>query len=61
MSDKCYPAELHGMSSAWLIVTASFPNMQPGEAVRRLVKPVVDRFQASLETFHFFFEPHLLL
>ena len=49
------------MTSAWLIVEASFPNLQPREVIRRLVKPVVDKFQTSLETFHFFFERQFLL
>lgn len=53
--------QIHTMPSAWLIVEALFPNLQPREAILTLVKPVVDRFQSSLETFHFFFEPNLLL
>ena len=49
------------MSSGWLIVEATFPSFKRREVIRRVVKPVVDKFQRQLETFHFFFEPHLLL
>lgn len=53
------------MPSTWLIVEASFANLDRMESrrevVRRLVKPAVDKFHESLETFHFFFESQFLL
>lgn len=49
------------MSNVWLIIEASFPNLRSRDIIRNFVKPVVDKFQESISTFHFFFEPHLLL
>ena len=49
------------MSNVWLIVEAIFPNLRSRDIIRNFVKPVVDKFQESISTFHFFFEPHLLL
>ena len=49
------------MPDTWLIVKASFPNLEARSIIRNFVEPIVDKFQNSLSTFHFFFEPHLLL
>jgi len=49
------------MTDSWLIVEANFPNLSPRSIIRDFVNPVIDEFENSLSTFHFFFEPHLLL
>lgn len=49
------------MTDVWLITTASLPNLDRHSIIRSLVKPVIDNFQDNLSTFHFFFEPYILL
>jgi hypothetical protein len=49
------------MSNTWLIVEASFPALDARNIIRTFVKPIIDHFENSIVTFHFFFEPHLLL
>ena len=49
------------MTDTWLIVEAGFPTLQSPDIMQKFVKPVIDHFDTSLTTFHFFFEPHLLL
>lgn len=49
------------MADSWLIVEANFPNLDPRSIIRDFVKPVIDKFESRTTTFHFFFEPHLLL
>jgi hypothetical protein len=49
------------MTDSWLIVEANFPDLNPRSIIRDFVKPVIDESETSLSTFHFFFEPHLLL
>jgi hypothetical protein len=48
-----------------LIAEAMLPNLGSREgrreAIREFVKPIMDRFQPNLQTFHFFFEPNALL
>jgi len=49
------------ITDSWLIVEANFPDLSPRSIIRDFVKPVIDECGNSLSTFHFFFEPHLLL
>jgi hypothetical protein len=49
------------MTDSWLIIEANFPELGPRSIIREFVKPVIDECENSLSTFHFFFEPHLLL
>ena len=48
------------MPDVWLIVEATFPNMQGRDIVRRFVRPIVGAFDGCFVTFHFFFEQFLL-
>ena len=49
------------MPDSWLIIEATFPNPDARSIITQFVKPVIDRFGRNLSTFHFFFEPYLLL
>jgi hypothetical protein len=49
------------MSDTWLIVEASFPNLDKRDIILIFVKPIIEEFQNDIHTFHFFFEPYLLL
>lgn len=49
------------MTDLWLIVQAEFPNVPTRKIIRDFVKPIIDKYDNKLTTFHFFFEPHLLL
>lgn len=49
------------MADSWLIVQADFPNIAPKNIIRDFVKPIIDKYENRLTTFHFFFEPYLLL
>jgi hypothetical protein len=49
------------MPDVWLIVEATFPNLQGRDIIRRFVKPIVDEFDGRFVTFHFFFERQFLL
>jgi hypothetical protein len=48
------------MVNSWLIVKADFSDMDALKIVRDFVKPVIEKFESKLSTFHFFFEPYLL-
>jgi hypothetical protein len=53
------------MAIVWLIIETMIPNLDKHEgrreAIMKFVEPIVERFQANLQTFHFFFEPNGLL